>query len=87
MRLIEKLNEENFNLWKFKMEIVLVNQDVSEIVEDTKEPPSSNANSKVKKAYDKKAKITFLIIACTLIDKQVAHIRVCKRLAHACRVL
>ena len=52
LRLIEKFNGENFSLWKFKMEMILVEKDLWEIVEGTKGPPSFDVDPKVKKTYD-----------------------------------
>jgi len=37
MRLIGKFYGDNFNLWKFKMEMILSEKDLWEIVEDNKE--------------------------------------------------
>jgi hypothetical protein len=41
-RVIDKFKGDNFNLWKFKMEMVLESMDLWEIVEESEEPPSSD---------------------------------------------
>jgi hypothetical protein len=38
-RVIDKFNGENFNLWKFKMEMVLASMDLWEIVDGFEEAP------------------------------------------------
>jgi len=48
---IDKFNAENFNLWKFKMEMVLASTDLWEIVDRSEEAPPSNTDPKVIKEY------------------------------------
>jgi hypothetical protein len=55
-RVIDKSNGENFNLWKFKMEMVLASMDLWEIVDRSEEAPPSNADPKVIKEYQRRAK-------------------------------
>jgi len=45
-----------------------------EVIEDTEEPPSLDADLKTKKSYDWKVKKAFSMIACNFIDRQLAHI-------------
>jgi hypothetical protein len=51
-RVIDKFKGENFNLWKFKIEMMLAFMDLWEIVDDTEEPPSFDEDPKVKKEYN-----------------------------------
>jgi len=46
-RIIDKFNGENFNLWKFNMEMVLASMDLWEIVDGSEEAPPSNVDPKV----------------------------------------
>jgi hypothetical protein len=55
-RVIDKFNGENFNLWKFKMEMVLASMDLWEIVDESKEAPPSDVDPKVIKEYQRHAK-------------------------------
>lgn len=87
VRVIEKFNGENFGLWKFKMEMILDEKDLWEIVEGTEEPPPSDADVKEKKSYERRVKKAFAVIACNLADRQLAHVRTCKGPAEAWRVL
>jgi len=50
-RVIDKFNGENFNLWKFKMEMVLASMDLWKIVDGSEEVPPSNSDPKVIKEY------------------------------------
>jgi transposase InsO family protein len=86
-RVIDKFKGENFNLWKFKMEMVLASMDLWEIVDDSEEAPADDADTKVKKDYDRRAKKAMSIIGLNLVDSQLAHIRSCKGPAEAWRTL
>ncbi len=55
-RVIDKFNGENFNLWKFKMEMVLASMDLWQIVDGSEEAPPSNLDPKVIKEYQQRAK-------------------------------
>ncbi len=52
-RVIDKFNGENFNLWKFKMEMVLASMDLWEIVDGSEEAPPSDSDPKVMKEYQR----------------------------------
>ena len=51
-RVIDKFKGDNFNLWKFKMEMVLESMDLWEIVKGFKEPPPFEDDLKMKKDYN-----------------------------------
>jgi hypothetical protein len=70
-RVIDKFNGENFNLWKFKMEMVLASMDLWEIVDGSKEAPPSNSDPKVIKEYQRRAKKAMSTIAINLVDQEV----------------
>jgi N-glycosylase/DNA lyase len=67
-KVIDKFNGENFNLWKFKMEMVLASMDLWEIVDESEEAPPSNADPKVIKEYQRRAKKAMSTIAINLVD-------------------
>jgi hypothetical protein len=77
-RVIDKFNGENFNLWKFKMEMVLASMDLWEIVDGSEEAPPSNSDPKVIKEYQRRAKKAISTIAINLVDNQLHHIKRCK---------
>jgi hypothetical protein len=77
-RVIDKFNGENFNLWKFKMDMVLASMDLWEIVDGSKEAPPSNSDPKVIKEYQRRAKKAMSTIAINLVDSQLHHIKRCK---------
>ena len=83
VRIIDKFNGENFGMWKFKMEMILVEKDLREVVDGSEEPPSEDADPKTKKAFERKEKKAFALIAINLVDRQIAHIRHCKGPAQA----
>lgn len=53
-RVIDKINGENFNLWKFRLEMGLAVMDLWGIVDESKEDPPSNVEPKVKKKKNTK---------------------------------
>ncbi len=69
---------ENFNLWKFKMEMVLASMDLWEIVDGSKEAPPSSVDPKVIKEYQRRAKKAMSTIGINLVDSQLQHIKRCK---------
>ena len=83
LRVIDKFNGENFGLWKFKMEMILAEKDLWDIVDDTEAAPPSIANEQVNKVYEKRTKKVFFMIAIKLVDRELAHIRGCKGAAEA----
>ena len=48
------------------------------LVDGSEEPPSEDANRKTKKAFERKEKKAFALIAINLVDRQIAHTRHCK---------
>ena len=87
LRVIDKFDGENFNLWKFKMEMVLASRDLWDIVDGTEEPPPTTSDVKDKKAYEKRSKTAFGLIATNLVNKEMAHIKGCKGPAEAWKTL
>jgi hypothetical protein len=77
-KVIDKFNGENFNLWKFKMEMVLASMDLSEIVDGSEEAPPFNADPKVIKEYQRRVKKAMSTIAINLVDSPLDHIKRCK---------
>ncbi len=86
-RVIDKFNGENFNLWKFKMEMVLASMDLWEIVDESEEVPPSNSDPKVIKEYQRRAKKAISTIAINLVDSQLHHIKRCKGSVEAWKTL
>ena len=87
LKVVDKFNGDNFSLWKFKMEMVLSSKDLWDIVDGSEQPPPSSADVKDLKAYDKRVKTAFAMIATNLVDKELAHIKHCKGPAEAWRTL
>ena len=77
--MVDKFSGHNFNLYKFKLEMVLSIKNFWEIFESSELPPLSTANDKVKKA--------FAIIATSLVDKELTYIKGCKWRAETWRTL
>ena len=76
---LNKFGSDNFNIYKFKLEMMMSGEDLLEIMEGSELPPPSTASDKVKKAYERRCKKAFAIIATSLVDKELAHIKGCKR--------
>jgi hypothetical protein len=74
-RIIDKFNGRKFNLWKFKIKILLASMDLWDIVDGCEEPPPSNADSKMLKEYQKRVKKDMFIIGFNLADNQLGYIK------------
>jgi hypothetical protein len=48
-RIMDKFNTKKFNLWKFKIEMLLASMDLWDIVDGSEEPLPSDADTKVLK--------------------------------------
>ena len=72
---LDKFGSDNFNLYKFKLEMVMSTKDLWEIVKGSGLPPPSMTSDKVKNAYEQRCKKAFGIIATSLVDKELAHIK------------
>ena len=55
-RIIDNVNGRKFNLWKFKIEMLLVFMNLQDIVDKSYEPPPSNVDPKVLKEYQKRVR-------------------------------
>lgn len=82
-KVVDKFDGVNFHLWKFKMEMVMAEKELWEIVDGSEEPPSSDAEARVRTAYTRREKKAFAILALNLSDSQLSHIRSCKTPAEA----
>ena len=52
--IIDKFNEGNFNLWKFKIQMLLASIDFWDTMDQSKEAPSFNVDPNVLKEYQKR---------------------------------
>ena len=75
VRNIDKFNGENFGLWKFCMEMVLLSMDLWEIVDKSVEARPKYANPKVIKNYNQSVKKAMSVIELSLVDGQLVHIK------------
>ncbi len=82
-KVVDKFDGVNFHLWKFKMEMVMAEKELWEIVDGSEEPPQSTMDPRVMQAYMRREKKAFAILALNLSDSQLAHIRSCKTPAEA----
>ena len=76
-KVVDKFDGVNFHLWKFKMEMVIAEKELWEIVEGSEKAPSCDADARVKLAYTRREKKAFAILALNLSDSQLSHIRSC----------
>lgn len=67
LRVIEKFRGDNFYHWKKKMELLLASLDLWDIVDESKDPLSDNANIEVKE-YKHRERKAFEMIATNLND-------------------
>lgn len=73
--MLDKFGGDNFNIYRFKLEMVMSTKDLWEIVEGTELPPPSTASDEVKKVYERRCKKAFAIIATSLVYKELGYIK------------
>ena len=86
-RVVEKFNGDNFSLFKFKMEMILDEKDLWDLVEGSEEAPSSGSDPKVIAAFRKRERTAFRILCSHMVDAQIQHVKSCKGAAEAWKVL
>ena len=74
---LDKFSGDNFNLYKLKLEMVMSTKDLWEIVEGSELLRPFTASDEVNKTYERRCKKAFAIIATSLMDKELAHIKEC----------
>ena len=74
----DKFDGVNFHLWKFKMEMVMAERELWDIVEGSEQFPHFTTNPRVIQAYNRREKKAFAILALNLSDSQLSHIRSCE---------
>ena len=84
---LDKFGGDNFNVYKFKLEMVMSTKDLWEIMEGSELLSPSTASDEVKKAYERRCKKAFAIIATSLMDKELVHIKECKGPAQSWKTL
>ena len=70
-KVVDKFDRVNFHLWKFKMEMVLAEKELWEIVEGSEGLPLFSMDPKVRIAYNCSEKKAFAILALNLSDLQL----------------
>jgi len=73
--LVEKLTESNYSMWKFRMQMVLEDKDLWEIVEGTSTRPSDAEEAK---KFDKLQRKALMIIVTHVNDQQGSLLKKCK---------
>src|SRR5579875_1494527 len=84
---VDKFNGENFSLFKFKMEMILDEKDLWDIVEGTEKAPPSGSDEKVIASFKKRERTAFRILCTHLVDAQLQHVKSCKGAAEAWKTL
>ena len=69
----EKLNDTNYNIWKYRMEMLLLKMDLWDIVSGEEEEPTTGPNSKTMKSYRKRQQAARAEIALRVEDNQLIY--------------
>ena len=69
----EKLNETNYNDWRYIMAALLVEKDLWDVVEGTETQPAGSVNSKAVRAFAKKQQLTHAKIILNIDKSQLPH--------------
>jgi hypothetical protein len=80
---VEKFNGDNFSLFKFKMEMILDEKDLWDVVEGTEKAPPSDSDVKIILAFKKPERMAFRILYTHMVDAQIQHVKSCKGAAEA----
>ena len=84
---VDKFNGENFSLFKFKMEMILDEKDLWDLVEGTEIAPPTGSDEKLILAFKKRERTAFRILCTHLVDAQLQHVKSCKGAAEAWKTL
>ena len=84
---VDKFNGENFSLFKFKMEMIIDEKDLWDLVEGTEIAPSTRSDEKLILAFRKRERTTFRILCTHLVDAQLQYVKSCKGAAEAWKTL
>ena len=87
LRVIQMFRGENFHQWKVRMELALAALDLWDIVQVREVGPSSSADAREHKEFQRCEKKAFGILANNLDDANFAHIISCKGVVQAWRTL
>jgi hypothetical protein len=86
-RVVDKFNGDNFSLFKFKMEMILAEKDLWDIVVGTEKAPSIESDEKVISAFKKRERVAFCILYNHRVDAQIQHVKSCKGAMEAWKTL
>jgi hypothetical protein len=84
---VDKFNGDNFSLFKFKMEMILDEKDLWDIVEGTEKAPLIWSDERVIAAFKKREMVAFRILCTHMVDAQIQHVKSCKGAAEAWKTL
>ena len=87
LRVVEKFNGDNFSLFKFKMEMVLDDKELWDIVTGDEKPPPSGTDPKEVVAFKRRERSAFRILCSHMVDAQIQHVKSCKGPAEAWKIL
>jgi gag-polypeptide of LTR copia-type/Zinc knuckle len=71
----EKLNEMNYNDWRYVMAAMLVEKDLWDVVDGTETQPAGSANSKAVRAFAKKQQLAHAKLILNIDKSQLPHTR------------
>ena len=71
----EKLNETNYNDWRYVMAALLVEKDLWDVVDGTETQPAGSVNSKAVRAFAKKQQLAHTKIILNIDKSQLPHTR------------
>ena len=84
---VDKFNGDNFSLFKFKMEMIIDEKDLWDIVEGTKKALSIESNEKVISAFKQRERVAFCILCTHMVDAQIQYVKSCKGAVKAWKTL
>ena len=84
---VDKFNGENFSLFKFKMEMILDEKDLWDLVEGMEIAPSTGSDEKLILAFKKRERTAFRILCTHLVDAQLQHVKSWKGAVEAWKTL
>src|SRR5215469_14554113 len=82
---IDKLDGTNYHAWKYKIQMVLIDKDLWEVVDETEKKPENDNNGAA--AWTKKDKKALATISLTIKDSELVHVRPCKSSSEAWKKL
>ena len=71
---IDKLNGSNYHAWKFKIQMVLIDKDIWDVIDGSEEEPMAESSVAASGAWNKKDKKALATICLSVTDSELVYV-------------